>query len=82
MSDLVLEHVSKRFGGLKAETLYQVTDSDATLVLAPHLAGEYGRIREVVAHDGFLYVTTSNTDGRGRASANDDLLLRIDPKQL
>lgn len=70
------------FGGLKAETLYQATGLDGTPALTERLAGEYGRIREVVAHDGFLYLTTSNTDGRGRAGDKDDLLLRIDPSQL
>ncbi len=70
------------FGGLKAETLYQATGLDGMPALTEHLAGEYGRIREVVAHDSFLYVTTSNTDGRGSARTGDDKLLRIDPSKL
>jgi glucose/arabinose dehydrogenase len=70
------------FGGLKGEALFRVDDPGGRPALAAELAGKYGRIREVVAHGGFLYVTTSNTDGRGRVGANDDLLLKIDPTQL
>ncbi|MBF6210257.1 PQQ-dependent sugar dehydrogenase [Nocardia puris] len=40
--------------------------------------GEYGRLRTVeVASDGALWVTTSNTDGRGRVRAGDDRVLRF-----
>jgi glucose/arabinose dehydrogenase len=38
----------------------------------------YGRIRDVVeAHDGTLYVTTSNRDGRAIPESGDDKILRI-----
>ena len=32
--------------------------------------------------DGFLYVSTSNTDGRGKPKGGDDKVLRINPKSL
>ena len=71
------------FGGLKAETLYEVANPSAEPRLLKHLTGEYGRIRAVsVSPDGFLYITTSNTDGRGAARAGDDRILRIDPAHL
>ena len=36
-----------------------------------------GRIREVVEHDGYLYISTSNRDGRGIPQAGDDKIIRI-----
>lgn len=44
------------------------------------LDGTYGRLRAVVeGPDGALYVTTSNRDGRGNPSDEDDRILRIVP---
>jgi len=43
-------------------------------------SGEYGRLRDVIqGPDGFLYFATSNRDGRGRPSSEDDRILRIVP---
>ncbi len=45
-----------------------------------YLDEEVGRIRAVaMGPDGFLYVTTSNRDGRGAARPADDRVLRIRP---
>ncbi|MHB1131406.1 MAG: PQQ-dependent sugar dehydrogenase [Chloroflexota bacterium] len=42
--------------------------------------GVYGRLRDVAqGPDGFLYFTTSNRDGRGTPSAQDDRILRVVP---
>jgi len=39
--------------------------------------GEYGRLRDVVSGPDGLYVLTSNQDGRGSPTENDDRILRI-----
>jgi glucose/arabinose dehydrogenase len=45
-----------------------------------HLAGAYGRLRTVVAGpDGALWLTTSNKDGLGRPTPQDDRVIRILP---
>ncbi len=45
------------------------------------LLGTYGRLRTVeYGPDGWLWVTTSNRDGRGSPAANDDRVLRFPPR--
>lgn len=62
------------FGGLRGEAVYSYElGSDSV----ERVLEGYGRIRTVVAHNNSLYVTTSNTDGRGRAAADDDKILRV-----
>jgi glucose/arabinose dehydrogenase len=42
--------------------------------------GEFGRLRDVTTGpDGYLYILTSNQDGRGTPEINDDRILRIVP---
>ncbi len=44
------------------------------------LEGNFGRIREMAeGPDGYIYFSTSNQDGRGRAAEDDDRILRIVP---
>lgn len=45
-----------------------------------HLAGAYGRLRTVIAGpDGALWLTTSNKDGQGKPTPQDDRVIRILP---
>lgn len=66
-------------GALQGECLFAVP-LDGTSAGKPvaHFAGKYGRLRSVsVAPDGSLWVTSSNTDGRGDIKAGDDRILRV-----
>ena len=72
------------WGGLRGEGIYiaEQTSAGASL-LSPRFFREYGRIRTVlIGPDGYLYFTTSNTDGRGRPQNGDDKLYRIHPDAL
>jgi glucose/arabinose dehydrogenase len=65
---------------LRGERLWQVPLARTGEVGVPvaHFAGDYGRLREVVrAPDGSLWCTTSNRDGRGNPSPDDDKILVI-----
>lgn len=70
------------FGGLRGESLYEAKLKDGGKVsLKAHFRQELGRIRAVVlGPDNYLYITTSNTDGRGTLRANDDKIIRVNPK--
>ncbi len=41
------------------------------------LFSDLGRIREVVEHNGYLYIATSNKDGRGIPKIGDDKIIKI-----
>jgi glucose/arabinose dehydrogenase len=61
---------------LRGERLWLVPLDGGTA--RPELAGRYGRLRTVaVAPDGALWLTTSNTDGRGDVRDGDDRILRF-----
>jgi glucose/arabinose dehydrogenase len=69
------------FAGLKGTGLFEFDPSDNSLT--KHFDGEFGRIRDVVlGPDNLLYILTSNTDGRGDPSPQDDRIIRINPESL
>lgn len=72
------------FAGLRGETLYEAKLSGTTVSrLVKHLVGEYGRLRATrVDPNGYLYITTSNRDGRGSVNPGDDKIIRIHPRIL
>ncbi len=66
--------------GLRGERLWRIPLRGERAAAAPEdfLRGKYGRLRTVVpTDDGGLWLTTSNTDGRGRPAGDDDRLLRL-----
>ncbi len=72
------------FGGLLGESLYEATlDGEQIVELKSHFEGEFGRIRTVrIGPDEMLYITTSNTDGRGKTGEGDDKIIKINPENL
>lgn len=72
------------FAALRGQHLQRVSlrAPDFTVVESTErlLVGEFGRLRDVVqGPDGFLYLATSNRDGRGIPVPEDDRLLRLVP---
>ncbi|MEP6994461.1 MAG: PQQ-dependent sugar dehydrogenase [Acidobacteriota bacterium] len=70
------------FATLKGERLIRVRldakDRRRVAETEELFSGVYGRLRDVApGPDGALYVATSNRDGRGRARAGDDRILRV-----
>ena len=66
------------FGGLAGKSLFEYKIADKTL--KRYFQEEFGRIRAVVlGPDGYLYITTSNTDGRGNPKEDDDKLIKVNP---
>jgi glucose/arabinose dehydrogenase len=68
--------------GLRGERLWRLElNPDGTLAGREELlVGEAGRLRHVAqAPDGSLWVLTSNRDGRGNPSPQDDRILRLGP---
>lgn len=69
-------------GMLQGQWLLRVvidpTNPDKILSQENIISQEFGRIRYVTEWpDGSIYITTSNTDGRGDQQANDDKIIRI-----
>ena len=67
------------FSGLRGRSLYVYDlEEGSSNRFRAYFEGDYGRLRAVrIGPDGFLYITTSNRDGRGQPNEGDDKLLRI-----
>lgn len=67
-------------GCLRGERLIRVVLDGRSVVSQEDLIKDYGRIRDVAeGPDGFLYFSTSNKDGRGKAASDDDRIMRLVP---
>jgi glucose/arabinose dehydrogenase len=65
-------------GALRGRSMFSVTLAGDYTESDEHFKGDYGRIRNVVvAPDGNLWMTTSNTDGRTDPGGEDDQILRV-----
>jgi len=63
---------------LRGTDLYQLTIGNDTITSQKIILDGLGRIRDVnMGPDGYLYILTGNTDGRGFPDKADDKLLRI-----
>src|SRR5437899_5887976 len=63
---------------LRGNILYQLPTKNGTITSQKIILDGLGRIREVgEGPDGYLYILTGNTDGKGFPNKNDDKLLRI-----
>lgn len=70
------------FGCLRGERLIRVELDGRKVVRQEDLVKAYGRIRDVAeGPDGYLYFSTSNRDGRGKATEDDDRIMRLVPAQ-
>ena len=68
------------FGCLGGERLIRVALDGRRVVTQEDLVNKYGRIRDVAeGPDGFVYFSTSNRDGRGRPTEDDDRIIRLVP---
>ncbi|NYT18334.1 MAG: PQQ-dependent sugar dehydrogenase [Methanobacteriales archaeon] len=65
--------------GLRGNQLRQIKLSadGKTVVGEEALLQDLGRIRDVVEYNGYLYISTSNLDGRGIPKSGDDRIIRM-----
>jgi glucose/arabinose dehydrogenase len=71
------------FAGLRGMGLYKAKINGESVEITKHFDGSVGRIRDViVGPDGFLYISTSNRDGRNTPLPDDDRIFRVNTTKL
>ncbi|MFW6450299.1 MAG: PQQ-dependent sugar dehydrogenase [Nanoarchaeota archaeon] len=67
--------------GLRGTQLRKIefAEDGVTIVNETEIFTSFGRIRNVVEHDGYLYIATNNRDGRGIPREGDDKIIRFEP---
>lgn len=79
-ADVVVAGEMLFFTGLRGQALYSAHISGQSLInRTAHFASEYGRLRTVVLSpdEKWLYLTTSNRDGRGAVQSGDDKIIKV-----
>lgn len=77
-SGAVFSDNSLFFSGLRGETIYEAVFLENKISLREHFTNKFGRLRDIeLGPDGFLYIATSNKDGRGNPLPEDDRIIKI-----
>ncbi|MBI4151794.1 PQQ-dependent sugar dehydrogenase [Candidatus Woesearchaeota archaeon] len=65
--------------GLRGTQLRKIvfTPDLTTILSEEEIFSDFGRIRDVVEHEGYIYFSTSNRDGRGLPAVEDDKIVRV-----
>ncbi len=78
-ADIVATDTYLFVGGLAGNQIRKINRSTGE---ETELFTEYGRIRPLTLHEGYLYFGTSNRDGRGDPASGDDKIYRIPIAQI
>jgi glucose/arabinose dehydrogenase len=82
-SGVAFSNGSLFFAALRGQSLFEARIENQTVMLNRHLNKSFGRLRDVVVGpDNLLYLLTSNRDGRGVPTEEDDQVIRINPGKL
>lgn len=58
--------------------VFEIDTTDGKILSEQSLfSGTFGRLRDVHVNDGYIYLLTSNQDGRGSPTHNDDRILKL-----
>ncbi len=77
-ADIAIADNTLYFAGLRGQSLYSTAINGTSLNPATaDFAKTYGRLRALTIHDGYLYFSTSNRDGRGTPQSGDDKIYRM-----
>lgn len=71
--------------GVTPDIIYEAAVSPEGRVtsIKAHFRQAYGRLRAIqIGPDGYFYISTSNTDGRGEPRPGDDKIIRINPEKF
>ncbi len=77
-SGIALYNNALYVAGLRGTQLRKIVfNKQSNILYEEELFSNFGRIRDAVVHNGYLYIATSNRDGRGIPSFNDDKIIRV-----